>query len=1007
MKQLYQTPRSTVNHVLWAITLASFGLVASVCSQTADAFNPGASRYIYALAVQMDGRILVGGDFYMLGGQVRNRLGRLNPDGSLDPDFNPGAIGRVSCLAVQADGKIVVGGAFTKLCGQARNCLGRLNADGSLDISFNPNANGEVCALAVQTDGKIIVGGGFYMLGGEIHDYIGRLNADGSVDPSFNSGTGASYPSYPYVYSLAVQPDGQILVGGVFTKLDGETRNRIGRLYPDGTLDTSFNPGAWAADPNAAVSSLAVQADGKILVGGGFTNLCSQRRNYIGRLNPNGSLDTGFNPGANGYLHSLALQADGKILVGGQFTTLGGQPRNYLGRLNVNGSLDTGFNPGANGLVYGLALQADGRILVGGCFTALGGQPRFYIGRLYNTAPATQSLTYDGSTLTWLRGDTSPEVSRTTFEGSTDGLDWLSLGAGERISGGWQLTGLSWPTNATVRACGSAVGGYRNASEWVVHTGLGPPGGVTQPISRTNDAATVVCFSALAVGTEPLSYQWRKGETNLSDGGNVFGTATPILMLTNVLGGDAGAYSVVVTNSCGGLTSSVATLTVVDPLITNQPGSQSTTPGQFIGLSVAVVGTPPLAYQWRKDGASLTGATTSSLSWTNVQGSDAGSYDVVVTNLYGSVTSAVAVLTVNLATWDASFSASSGGSSPYVQTLVLQADGKILVGGSFTLLGGQPRDHLGRLNANGSLDLSFNPGAGSWVNCVAVQADGKIVVGGGFTTLGGQPRSYLGRLNADGSLDTTFNPGAGYNVNCLAVQADGKILVGGGFTTLGGQPRNRLGRLNTDGSLDLSFNPGAGSWVNCLAVQPDGKILVGGEFTTLGGQARNYIGRLDASGNLDPSFDPGAGGNSNPYVGVVAVQADGKILVGGGFTTLGGQPRNRLGRLNADGSLDLSFNPDAGSWVNCLARAGRRQDSGRGRLRHASGPGAQQSRTVEWGWQPRHQLRSDRLRRCGLRHAANGREDFGGRRPLATGRPTVLQPRAPQQRHPGDSEPDL
>src|SRR5207249_3156817 len=97
---------------------------------------------------------------------------------------------------------------------------------------------------------------------------------------------------------------------------------------------------------------------------------------------------------------------------------------------------------------------------------------------------------------------------------------------------------------------------------------------------------------------------------------------------------------------------------------------------------------------------------------------------------------------------------------------------------------------------------SFNPGANSSVYCFALQADGKILVGGGFTTLGGQNRNYIGRLNSDGTLDATFNPGANGWVYSLAMQADGKILVGGNFRSLGGQSRNFIGRLNPDGTLD-------------------------------------------------------------------------------------------------------------------------------------------------------------------------------------------------------------
>jgi hypothetical protein len=139
--------------------------------------------------------------------------------------------------------------------------------------------------------------------------------------------------------------------------------------------------------------------------------------------------------------------------------------------------LDTSFNPGADGLVvYSLALQADGKILVGGNFITLGGQSRNSIGRLNNTGPATQSLTFDGSTLTWMREGTSPEVWRTTFEYSPNGgASWTNLGAGIRIPGGWQLSGVALPTNTTFRARGYTVGGYENASGWFVETVLRQP----------------------------------------------------------------------------------------------------------------------------------------------------------------------------------------------------------------------------------------------------------------------------------------------------------------------------------------------------------------------------------------------------------------------------------------------------------------------------------------------------------------------------------------------------
>jgi uncharacterized delta-60 repeat protein len=903
-----QRTRMSALRIVLALATGALLLAAPIApAQTPlpDDFNPGANDSVYSLAVQADGKILVGGYFTTLGGQTCNYLGRLNPDGTLDTGFNPGANSYVYSLAVQADGKILVGGVFSTLGGQTRNGIGRLNPDGTLDTAFNPGASGSVDSLAVQADGKILVGGQFTTLGGQTRNRIGRLNPDGTLDTAFDPRASSS------VTSLAVQADGKILVGGAFTTLgSGQTRNYLGRLNPDGTLDTAFDPEA-----NSYVFSLAVQADGKILVGGGFTTLGGQTCNRIGRLNPDGALDTAFNPGADDWVRSLAVQADGKVLVGGYFSTLGGETRDCLGRLNPDGTLDTKFNPEADDYVQSLAVQADGKILVGGQFTTLGGQTRNYLGRLNATHPATSSLSFDGSTITWLRGGTSPEVWRTIFDWSSDGLLWTPLGDGTRIPGGWQPTNALVPVDATIRARGFVTGGRYNGSGWFVEDYWGLAW-VAQPQSRTNDAGTTAAFGAVAGGMPPLSYHWYKDGAALADGNHIAGATTAWLTLTNVLGADAGGYCLVVSNAYGARTSVVATLTVNDPVITVPPLSQNPELGENATLSVTALGTAPLGYQWWKDGVALMGRTAASLMLTNSLATDAGSYWVAVTSPYGSVTSQAALLTVNQATADPGFDPEADGG---VFSLAVEADGKILVGGQFTTLGGQAGNYLARLNPDGTLDTGSNPGTDDGVDSLAVQADGKILVGGSFSTLGGQTRNCLGRLNPDGKLDTGFNLGADYDVDSLAVQADGKILVGGWFTTLGGQTRNYLGRLNPDGTLDAGFNPSADNGVYSLAVQADGKILVGGQFTTLGGQTRNNLGRLNPDGTLDTAFNPGAGGGTLPYVDSLAVQADGKILVGGDFSTLGGQTRKCLGRLNPDGTVDAGFNPGADDDVVSLA----------------------------------------------------------------------------------------
>ena len=936
-----------VSNSLAAVTSTSATLT---FQPTVDSFDLGANNFIYALAPQPDGRVLLGGTFTTLGGQPRTNLARLNADGTLDTSFSPsvsGSSSRVNAFALLPDGKILVGGTFNSVSGQSRTNLARLHPDGTFDASFDARVAGSaVTCIAFQEDGKIVLGGSFTNVFGQSRSNLARLNPNGTLDTAFSPAASGS------INTLAVQSDGKILVGGNFLSLAGQARTNIGRLNANGSLDTAFNVGTSGA-PNA----IMVQPDGRILVGGTFITFAGQSRNRIARLNSNGTLDALFNPGANSIVYGLALQADGKILVAGSFTSLGGQARSSIGRVNADGTLDATFDPGANGTVYGLAVQPDGRILAGGIFTIFAGQARSRIARVNNTTPATQTVSIGNTNIAWLRGGASSGIWRATFDVSTNGTDWLSLGDSTYNAGNWQLN-VAAPTNATIRARGYSSAGYENGSACFFEDGAGPPAVSLQPASKSNLFDTTATFRVLAAGTSPFTYQWRKDGTNLADGGQVFGASAPTLSLFSVSGADQGGYSVVISNGFGSVTSVVATLKVTEPFITVQPVSQVITSGQTAIFTVTATGTPPLNYQWRKYGTALAGATTSSLTLTNVQWGNGGDYDVLVSNGYGTNGSTVAALALpvgldalnpdpagsvyalseqtdgkilvgggffnlggqtrlNLGrllptgSLDTTFNPNVGDT---VFSLAVQTDSRILLGGNFSTVGNQSRSRIARINADGSLDTGFNPGANANVNALLVQPDGKILVGGAFTNLAGQTRTFLGRLNADGSLDTAFSPSTSGIVYSLAIQPDGKILVGGGFTNLAGQARTFLGRLNSDGTLDSAFNPSAGTTVYCLAVQPDGKIVVGGAFTTLGGQNRTYLGRLNADGSLDNAF---SAANGNVYS--LALQTDGRILVGGSFTTLSGQPRSYFGRLNADGSLDSTLKPNAGNVVYAMA----------------------------------------------------------------------------------------
>jgi hypothetical protein len=258
-----------------------------------------------------------------------------------------------------------------------------------------------------------------------------------------------------------------------------------------------------------------------------------------------------------------------------------------------------------------------------------------------------------------------------------------------------------------------------------------------------------------------------------------------------------------------------------------------------------------------------------------------------------------------------------------VSTIVVDSNNKVLVGGFFSKYNGQNQNSIIRLNSDGSKDTSFNnyfPTTNSsnfqTIEAIVIDSNNKILVGGSFTTFSGSSQNYLIRLNSDGTKDTSFNIGSGFNgpVSSFAIQSDGKILVGGNFATFTGSTQNNLIRLNTDGSKDSTFNieSGFNGGITSIAIQSDGKILVGGAFTTYQDSTQNNLIRLNSDGSKDSTFDIGSGFDFGIRNGCVKIDSNAKILVGGFFTTFNGSSQNYLIRLNSDGTKDTSFNIGSG-----------------------------------------------------------------------------------------------
>ena len=395
---------------------ATLGTVSNAVVQIVDAesynqppgspdvsFNSaGMNGDVLALALQTNGEIIAAGNFTDVGTVPEGYVARLNTDGTLDTGFlngYSGANGPVQAVVSQTDDRVLIGGSFNFVDGVHRNYIARLMTDGSLDTSFNPGSGADSTVYAMAETfavtgtnvlREIYVGGAFGSFNGVSSPSLVRLNNNGTVDPTFNVGLGANAP----VLAIAAYPTnsiyaGMVLIGGSFTNFNGANVNYFARLNADGSLDPTFSAN-FGSGPSSAVNAIAIQDDGRILVGGGFTNFDGIGVNHIVRLNADGSVDTNFvaNVGsaANGTVEGIAVQSDNRIVLVGEFTQANGLTRNRITRLLPTGAADPtiNFGSGANGNVNAVVVQpADGMIVIGGGFTEYDGQPENYIARLY------------------------------------------------------------------------------------------------------------------------------------------------------------------------------------------------------------------------------------------------------------------------------------------------------------------------------------------------------------------------------------------------------------------------------------------------------------------------------------------------------------------------------------------------------------------------------------------------------------------------------------------------
>ncbi|RYD89276.1 MAG: hypothetical protein EOP50_17765, partial [Sphingobacteriales bacterium] len=281
-------------------------------------FTDNTDYSIRSIAVLRNDHILLGGRFSAFNGLPRNQLVRLKPDGLVDSAYVPAyrALLAVNRMLELRSRKLMVVSLYPGPYNQHRNVL-RLSENGGEDSLYNMGTgfNGTPLDLYVQSSGRIIAGGDFYAYNGHNVRGITAIHPDGTRDTSFNpGGVGTDL----YVRTIAEQPDGKLLIGGKFTLYNGDTASCIARLHPDGRRDTSFRTGDRFRynTSGAGVTSIVVQPDGKILVGGNFYEQVVTGHVNPARLLPDGSTDSTFHSAPYG-VAAMALLPDGKIMIAG------------------------------------------------------------------------------------------------------------------------------------------------------------------------------------------------------------------------------------------------------------------------------------------------------------------------------------------------------------------------------------------------------------------------------------------------------------------------------------------------------------------------------------------------------------------------------------------------------------------------------------------------------------------------------------------------------------------
>ena len=661
-------------------------------------------------------------------------------------------------------------------------------------------------------------------------------------------------PSIAQVYTggavsaIARQANGQVIIGGSFDHVNGIARNNIARLNSDGSLDTTWNPNLTGG----FVSALLVDGSGNIYVGGYFQTVGGQQRNSLAKLSATGtgSADATWNPDVDGGYFSipgsvLAMALDpitGDLYIGGEFANVGGQARNNIAKLSTSGTgaADATWNPNAQSWVQALVVDATGNVYASGPFTQIGGLQRSHIAKISGSGAGLVDPTWN------------PDPNYLVSE--LIRVEELALD----------------PLTSDLYAAGyfSSIGGqarFNIAKLSTTGTGAADTNWNPDPVGEVT-ALRVDTVGNVYIGGVFLSVggQSQHGLARLSGtgAGNPDPSWDPLgaFYNPNVLGGGFFVRSTPITALAFDTSNNV-----------------------FVGGTFANIG----------------GQTKTGFAYLSSAG--------------GSANPAWASAQV------------PGG----VNVIARDGAGRTVIGGAFQFMGDgvTVRNNIVRLNSDGTLDAGWDPEADLDVESVTLDSSGNAYVGGLFDSIGGLARNHIAKILAagSGSADASWNPNADGPIDASALDVvGGQLYVGGAFTNIGGQSRAGLAKVAIAGagSTDLTWNPspagGEYSPSFVLTLDGSGSLYVGGNFTTIGGESRNSLAKLSTSGTgaADATWNPSP---TQPYgaeftlVEALLLDTSNNIYVGGNFANIGGQTRNAVARLSVAGAgaADATWNPKA------------------------------------------------------------------------------------------------